>query len=52
MGQHTEYLHLLHPEEPAVPVASGELHKNYNNLKYRTNAKDLVYTQDYAEYNN
>ncbi|TSK38357.1 von Willebrand factor A domain-containing protein 7 [Bagarius yarrelli] len=22
MGQHAEYLHLLHPEEPAVPVAS------------------------------
>ncbi|KAK2847874.1 hypothetical protein Q7C36_009556 [Tachysurus vachellii] len=24
MGQHTEYLHLLHPEEPAVPVASED----------------------------
>ncbi|XP_027017087.2 von Willebrand factor A domain-containing protein 7 isoform X1 [Tachysurus fulvidraco] len=24
MGQRTEYLHLLHPEEPAVPVASED----------------------------
>lgn len=31
MGQHAEYLHLLQPKEPAVPVASGELHNMYSN---------------------
>ncbi|KAK3570822.1 hypothetical protein QTP86_027647 [Hemibagrus guttatus] len=40
MGQHTEYLHLLHPDEPAVPVASEDTptcaachrYSCYNNL--------------------
>lgn len=43
MGQQTEYLHLLHPKEPAVSVASGELHNMPKDLHYRTNAKNELY---------